>query len=301
MAKIAVCNLETFKNITSFSQITESIIREKLSNIKFHQINNTLDFYKKINEIIYSQSPDCLIEIANCYYDDKILIQAFYTDNVNSQILVKRKINENDSYTFMDYKHNIEDPYHFLDITFDDIINLIVRQHSYIGVLSRSNLEEETVELLINKTSDIIGTMEIKNGEKIKYLDMAHWIKENNYDNENNENSEEISEKIEEELNKFIYNNGILYLYSKHTSEIGSFNCINPITSNEKNHKLSNILNHDIFGDCYIWLEENSSESQENMILRLDVDLFNKIAHNKCNMNKRKNKLFYNIYYEGNA
>lgn len=298
MVKLAECNIANFGNITSFSQITEDILREKLNNVIFYDVNNTLDMYKKINDVLYCGDPNKLIDIANCYYDNKILIQAFYIDDSNKQILVKRKINPNDSYTFMDFKFSenpseICDPYELLDITIEDIMNLIIRQYSYCAVLVRTNLTEENIEIILNTTADIVGNIEIKNDNIIKYMNMRNWLNQNNFDNENAD-----PDKLEEELHKYIYNNGIQYMYSKHNTPIGMFNLIAPITSTEKNHKLSHILNQDVFGDCYLWLEENSESSQEHMTLRLDIELFNKIAHDKCSIDKRKNKLFYNIYYE---
>ena len=87
-----------------FAHLTKIALNDKTHNmnddVSFIEFNGTIDLFKKIHDIFGDQ----MVDVLNCHYDDKYLIQGFYIYSEEGQhddfVLVKRLLNDNDQYVY---------------------------------------------------------------------------------------------------------------------------------------------------------------------------------------------------------
>lgn len=290
---LAICKFTTAINAKSFSDLSKDKINSVLSNVTYCTINNTSDLFNIVAKSIYNDlPPSTLVDITNCYYDETTLIQTITCDLINVSVVVKRKILPNDSYTYLEYNEN-NDPYQYLDVTYDDLYNLIYRQHVYQGVYSESS-KETNVDILVNKTDDVFGQADIRLNDNImslRYMNLGAWISE-----KKPKDLEFDNEECQELLNDFINDHRVSHFYSRYDMDVGILHLITKQYCFAKNEKVSELIKDDIFGDVFLWLEEKF-DNDASSVLRLNTELFNKLVKGMALANA-KNKKFYNIYYE---
>lgn len=269
--------------------------------VNYSDFLGTLNLFHKINEIL----GNVMIEVQNCSYDDTHLIQAFFIEDNKCEvhdniILVKRLINENDSYTYLsETPMNWEtfDPYTYCDVTNEDVELILRRKNELKCVIVKTSGEIDNVFCRIkynddNKTGTISVKTEKGNKKEFSYLNIPLLC---NTENENGKSSDEIDALITKTTDECMTD----FFYSQYNFSMGLLNCYSPIFGKEKNETVSKLFGMDFYGDIIINLENNLNEDER--LLDMNSELFNKIKNvfNKSDVNF-KNKLFCNIYYELN-
>lgn len=286
----------------SFGLTDESENQNQLNNkITFDEFDSTLNLFNKMHEIFGNN----MIEVQNCSYDDKYLIQAFFIEDNeclvhNNIILVKRQINQNDSYTYIGFLENDKrtDNFIYVDIEISDIEKILKRKSELSYVIVKTNGEIENVKCKVEQSDqrDQIGKITIikHNNQKktFKFLNIPSLC-----NSEANNKSENVGNMITEKIEKMTMDNKLDFYYSQHSFCMGLLNCYSPIFGTEPNNKISKLFGNNFYGDILIGLENNLND--EERLLDIDDILFSKIEKIFSNQKfNRKNELFCNLYYE---
>lgn len=294
------------KNV-SFNVTMSNISLYLNDKISFHEFNNTLELFNKIHEILGNK----MVEVLNCYYDDKYLIQAFYLENLSNDnyehiILVKRYINENDSYTYLGVDSvslQTVDDFKYMNMEFNDVKNILKNKTKNKGVLVRDSGELYNVDYKIitnpnrnNKTisnDDISGEI-VVNGihcaKSIKYINIPVLL---NIYEKDNLSEEQFANLILTKMNE----TGSTHYYMQHKFDLGILNCYCNAYGQTLNSIISSILKDNIYGDVLVCLENHLND--DSRILDLNIETFNGIIKIMSKKNfEQKNKLFCNIFYE---
>lgn len=302
MVKLAILKSVSFETKKSFSELSDEYIKNYLvDKLNFIDFNNTIELFQIVKNTFQGYiDPD--IEVTNCHYDRKSIIQSFIVDNENDLIhnniiLYKRKIGENDTYTFSEY--NPFDPesdiYQYEDVTIGDIMNIIKKKSiikcidiSYDGKLFNENI------ILLNQNDDV-GKILLENKKEDKkreiyYLNMSNIINKYNSENEN-----KIDEIIKEKTNAYC----TTHFFTQIDIGLGILNCYYENSSEVKNELISKLIGHDIYGNVVVFLQSNFDNDTETF-LDLDIDLFQRLSETIIGGKKikRKNGYFFNIYRE---
>jgi hypothetical protein len=299
MGKLAVLKSVSFEIKRSFDDLSDECIKKYLENkLDFINFNNTYEMFHTVKKT-FSEYIDPDIEVANCYYNKKYIIQSFSVDNENESIhnsivLVKRKINDNDTYTFSEFDPNKpeSDVYNYDDITIEDI-EKIIRKKSIINcvdISSDGKVKNENI-ILLNQNNDV-GKILLQNKKtEIFYLNMSNIM--NKYNNSEHENR--IDEIIREKTNAYCTS----HFFTQIDIGLGILNCYYENSSENKNEVISKLIGHDIYGNAIVFLQSNFDNDTETF-LDLDNDLFNRLFDIITNEKKlkRKNEYFFNIYRE---
>lgn len=295
MAKLALLKKVSF-------DISEKHVKLYLSDkVSFHEFGGTLDLFHKINVILGNN----MLEVQNCDYDEKYLIQAFYIENSEGDlyeniVLVKREILPNDSYTYIgvtaDTLLENGDNFCFVDVTFSDIETILKRKMLNKGIIVKSSGEIENITYLIKYDKETeSGTIVVSSQEQTKtftYLNVPAVA--NKY--ENKELSESEFRTILEEK---IQSGNCDCFYSQVDFKMGLLNCYSPSTGLEKNEVMSKLVGDTLYGDIVVGLENYLND--DSRILDLDSNTFKKIvdlSSDKHKYHKNLNTLFCNIFYE---
>jgi hypothetical protein len=286
--KFALLTNVSFKfgdDIKSFDSFDKTKIEKYLDGkISFHEFNGTKDLFIKTQEIIGKGT----WELENCNYDKNILIQALYFNTSNNMqheklIIIKRKIHDKDTYTFLDFDVNKSDNYEYFDITLSDIISIIRSKHIRKGLVIYANGKIDEVELLDTQVDNITGRILVSPNTSVEYLNLPNLLMElheKNYDND----------KINEILTKHLQNTKVNHMFTRKENEIVIINYICQTIGFIKNNIMSDLLNDNFAGDAIVWLESKSSYDER--ILDLTSELLDKII----NKTKPKKTIFFNIY-----
>jgi hypothetical protein len=299
MGKLAILKSVSFEVKNNFEDLTNEIIQNYLKDkLEFIDFDNTTNMFKIIKKT-FGENVDADIEVANCYYNNKSVIQSFSVDNDSELlhsniILVKRIISDNDTYTFSEFdpSNPDSDNYKYEDITIEDITK-IMRKKSVINAIDiccDGKLSNENI-ILLNQNNDV-GKILLENKKKeIFYLNVSNIM--NKYNNSENENK--IDEIIKEKTNAYC----TTHFFTQIDIGLGILNCYCENSSETKNEIISKLINHDIYGNAIVFLQSNF-DNDTDTFLDLDLDLFNRlfdiITNNK--KIKRKNGYFFNIYKE---
>ena len=173
--KFALLTNVSFKfgdDIKSFDSFDKTKIEKYLDGkISFHEFNGTKDLFIKTQEIIGKGT----WELENCHYDKNTLTQALYFNTSNNMqheklIIIKRKIHDKDTYTFLDFDVNKSDNYEYFDITLSDIVSIIRSKHIRKGLVIYANGKIDEVELLDTQVDNITGRILISPNTSVEYL-----------------------------------------------------------------------------------------------------------------------------------
>lgn len=288
MGKLAILNSVSFESKQKFEDLKK--IKDTIkTKVSFEQFTNTLDMYHIVQRT-FEKYADILI--TNCFYNDKYLIQSFSVDNSEYVVFVKRSIHDNDTYTFFEFEpEKIEtDIYKYEDITLDDVCDIYRKKTVFSCVKVCSNGEIINDEIILLNSNEDVGKILLSNNKELLSLNMTNII--NKYHSEKEINMEEI---IREKTNAYCAN----HLFTQIDLGFVILNCYYPTFSKEKNVKISELLNCDIYGDVIIFLQ-NKDEHDNEFIIWIDDTIFKKI-HNVVTKNikiERNNKHFFNLYKE---
>jgi hypothetical protein len=324
MGKFALLKDFSFSFKNDYESLKLCKICESLDGkIEFVEFGDTLDFITKVTSVM----GNCILEVLNCSYDHEYLIQAFYLENDSSVheklIMVKRKIMENDTYTYAEFdpKDPKTDVFQYLNITTDDIANIIRSKYINKGVLVSASGNVQSVEYIDSyddsSDSGTLAVMKNDNAYDIKYLNIKNIMQKSNENNEKLGESD-FSSLVEKKLDS----TEATYIYSQMDASIGLLNCYYETVGMNKNAIISQMLGSDICGDVLLGLENHLND--DSRILSLTPELFSKIfeivkskdekskdekskegkskegksKEGKAKEVKVKNEHFYNIYYE---
>ena len=285
MPTFALLKNVSFKFKNTFDCLSVNVFKEYLNDkVEYIDFVNTSDLFIKLNSIFLNAGN---IDVVNCNYDKFHLSQGFCFDNgvddfYHNFVIVKRKINENDSYTYLHFDDKLPDPYEYVDITYDDIVSILRNKHVYTGVMIYSSGEIRNTEYInIYDNNTHCGKLILENAQEISYFNMASHF------NASDECSDVLSEKIN--------NSNAKYLYTQKNIEICLLNCYSQTEGFVKNEIVSKLFNGDVYGDVFLGLENYLNDDVR--LLKLDNLLFEKIMHISSSF-KQKNSLFFNVYYE---
>lgn len=268
----------------NFEDTTEEKMEKFIDSnnlIKFYDINNSKDLFTILDDIKKVKNCNSFM-LSNRYYTKDTLIQTFITDDRTEKIFVKRKINENDSYTYIDIKVKNCECYEYLDVTKKDIIFLLREIFIKKGIMvTPSGMKEiEYVNFVPDGTEiKILNTSE---GD-ISYCDYS--VISNDYDEEFERVDEYDKSKCDFVAFYYDFGVGELRLYVQKEA-------------NEKNTIISNLVKKDIFGTVFVGLCDKMNVETQNYNLNLDIDLFNTIIQKIDVIKKTEPKVdgLYNIY-----
>lgn len=261
------------------------------SKIEYHEFEGTDNLIIKMSEVL----SDSAVEVFNCAYDDKIIIQAFYyySDGIGYEkiVFVKRDILKNDSYTYLDYI-NTNDVYIYHNIDMSDIIKIFKNKYVNKGLIVKSTDTIEEIEFIKITDSENIGQL-IYNNDNIKFLNISNIINKASNDEESIKQDEIITNTI----NETIDNNLLDYVFTQKNIDFCILNYYSQIIGFKKNTIMSEIIRDDIYGDVIISIENTYDD--DNRILNLTLPLFTKMYDCiKSKIFKRKNINYFNIYNE---
>jgi hypothetical protein len=299
MPRIYATHCVTKSDITikSFSDVTFDNIANTIDTVEF-TFDGTRDLLSQLNNILNAQQGDTM-EISNVSYDDKYLIQTYsLTENPCNEIIVKRKLKQNDCYTFT---HNIlegiEEDFEYVDFKRDDVIAAIRSKfvHKSLFVAPTNIINE--VELLmtkINDDNDEIGNLFVKNistGQisSHKFLFLQHLIVT-------------LSEKYEEGLIDEEYakilnaNPDIEYIYTQHTLGLCIMSTYSACIGNTLNAMMSTLIKEQLYGNCFVCISDNNNHS--SIPLDLTTELFGQLLskESKLGSHCENSEVFCNPY-----
>jgi hypothetical protein len=263
------------------------------NKLEFHDFNGTLNLFKKIKELMSSSA----IEIFNCTYDNKFLIQAFYyhteSDGYDEIIFVKRQLLEKDSYTYLDFVED-DDKHIYHDVELIDLIQILKNKYVIKGLIVKASTNTlEEIEFIKTPDFENIGEIIIYQHDTIKYLNIKNIINKIH----NDDSITNPDDSINTIVNEIIDSHSLNYVYTQKNMDFCVLNYYSQIIGFEKNIIMSEILRDNIYGDIIISIENVNDD--DTRILNLTTPLFNNIY--KCIQSKifkRKNHHYFNIYYE---
>lgn len=298
MTKFALLKNVSF-NFSETDVLSNEFLESCLDGkVFFHEFEGTTDLFEKI----HTHLGKCMVEILNCKYNETHLLQAFYPENTPGEVhenlvIVKRKINENDSYTFLefDYSNPSTDIYTYCDVLLIDIIDILNSKYNHKGVIVHSdnsinniifydkyNKETYSGELKITKSNGSVDTY--------KYISINSIVSKHENDNLS---PEDFSKVIQEHIDRTESN----YLYAQRDFGLGILNCYYQMIGIMKNDTISKLIGDEIYGDVVVGLENNLND--DSRILNLDKGLFDKIIKlTQIENFAPKNQYFCNIYKE---
>jgi hypothetical protein len=297
MGKIALLKFVSFEKKNSFEELTSDKIRDYLKDkIEFINIKKPIDIFENSKNIFGSNVNN--MEITLCNYDAKYAIHSISIDDDNEKIhnnviFTKRFIFDNDDYSVIDPNNIDDDKYIYCDISIDDIID-IMKKKSIIKCCDVSyNGDISEKEMIFLNSNDDVGKILIKNKcnneiNDLIYLNMSNLINKYHSQNEN-----KIEDIIKEKTNAYYAK----YIYNQIDLGFIILNYFCETYSENKNEKISKLINHDIYGNVLIYFQIKSEDDSESYI-DINTDLLEKI-NNLVSSNKkmeRENNFFFNIY-----
>jgi len=293
MSKIAILKNVLFESKTTFESLSdENILINFKDKIDFVEIKGTLDIYIQLKQVFGNLSD---IEISNCDYNLTSLLQSFSTEDNNNIVLVKRKLHDNDTYTFLEFNPNEpeNDKYQYENIDIEDCINLYRSKSILKGIYVEHDGTKKEQEFIILKNTEDVGKILLKNSEKeLVYLNISNLINEHQ-----NIEEEKLNEIIKEKMNAYCAE----YIYTQITMGLFVLNFYCQSFSHHKNDILSNMTGNDIYGNVLIFLQNNTNNDNDR-ILPMNMNFFDKLytaIKNKRQI-KMSNEYFFNIFKEFN-
>jgi hypothetical protein len=296
MVKLAILNSVAFEKKNNFEELS-NIKKYLLDKVQFVNFKNTAELLKLAKGAFSeNENSNPCMDVVNCHYDQKYLIQAFSVDNPdeiihNTIVMVKRKIHENDTYTFSEFSDE-NDPYGYEDMTIDDISDILKKKSVITCVTVRANGEIKTDGILMLNNNEDVGKLLLQNNNKeILYLNICNII--NKYNNKENEN------RIDEIIKQKACAYGAHHIFVQINISFGILNCFYESFAKNKNEMVSKMINYDVYGDAILFLQSNCEYDNESY-LELDDTLFKRLYDIIVDQKrlKRENVNFFNIYRE---
>lgn len=303
-----MCKFALFKNFSfnftnEFSEFSnhskfghDSIAKD----VAFVDFDNTVDLITKIatelDDVLKKFPERPPLDVLNCLYTKDTLIQGFYVESGESVyekiIFVKRKILNDDSYTYVNFDPS-DDKFEYLDMQLDDIVKIIKGKYVSNALVISSSGNIKNIECMdtYDDASDS-GVLKISHDEiirEVKYLNVKNILKKFG---SNEPNEEELSKILSEKIDS----TGSTYVCTQLEFSLGLLNCYCEVVAMNKNDVISGLMDMDVYGDVIITLENHLND--DSRLLDITPELFNKILDNKQKNFTMKNKYFCNVYYE---
>lgn len=305
MPKIALLENVSFHVIPNNDSSYDSYKKFVEEKIKFIEINNTYDIFSNIKTYFCKDQKIDTLDIENCVYTKDHVIQGFYAENndksidyYNKIMLVKRKIIADDTYTYFDISDDEKlknSPYEYLDVTIDDIINIMKSFHSTKGVLVFPSEYMKDIEFTTEydeETHTGVLRYMLDNKEcSIKYLNLLKLVHMFEDNGENVEGSD-FHKKIEDKMSEY----NASHIYTQCDVRLGILNCYSEFSGTMKNSYVSKIIQNDVYGTAIVGLENHLNN--DNRILELSSYTLEKIKKLFTDKYVSKNKMFCNIFFE---
>lgn len=295
MPQLAIVKLPKFVKKETFAEVDEKMISSQLQcRVAFREFTGTADMYL-INKIVFGR---VAIEIVNAFYNDKYLIQTFHTEDESDHlheniIVVKRLIQENDTYTFTEFdpKDPSSDKYQYCDVTESDVVSIVRRRNVISAIVAKSDGSVKNEEIIVLKDEIDMGKILVKSENKeIVYLNLSNVVNGNQTMTQDG-----LDRHVQEKINAYCAD----YFFVQLTLGFCLLNCYYRSFGTDKNELLSRILEHDVYGDAIIFLQSCANDDFDT-ILHVDESLFRKICKLVTGEKKvkPKNKHFFNACYE---
>jgi len=277
MPNIFICKIDPIDGTMEddiFNRLSIEYIKTRCHLQKI-SITTFEDLFNEIHKLDNNQ----IIDIHLIWYDDTVMVQSL---NIGTtKIIVKRYINENETYTFSDSTPD-KPIYRFCDISEDELYNIIRSTTICEGLHVYVNNDVKKIEF-VDAFSETSSALIVNEDNKIKREPYIYIT----------------SNTTEDNIKKLISETNTEYIFALIDTDIGVISCV-ARESGQKNNLMSCLLKYDVYGDCYVWLNNTFDDVKP---LRLTPELFNKLL--KCDRSKYTDKVkqcdrFFNIYREIN-
>lgn len=262
-----------------------------------------------------------LLEVINCVYTESTLLQAIYSesseesersDKFDILILVKRKLSDDDSYTFVNHLNESGiDIYRdkYLDVDHTDVVTFIRSKfvHKCVQISDDGDvIDTECINLSLDQYTGILKfdkTADIAEARYVHYQNLSTSISD-----EHTFESKDAEQKCLNDLfHEKLSSTGSDYVFAQReiTKDIYLDCYCRPFVSQQagKNEFFSKLFGEDIFGDVILLCEVHKNE--EERIVSLDTklllklcDILNKKKETSDVTIKQKNPHFFNIFRE---
>jgi hypothetical protein len=177
MVKIAILDsdVKTFERLTLKREILEyySVKDTLKSHIKFIDVNKIKDVFDSMNKYVIKEKND-IVNIADIYYTSEYNIQAMFLQsnegyNSNKINLLGSQLNNGNSCesNMLLIKRNItNDNFDYVDITIDDIIQMVIDTFLHKGVILRHDGRIDQYEYIYDPLE---WTIQKETHENIRY------------------------------------------------------------------------------------------------------------------------------------
>ncbi len=300
---VAFCKLISPISCSTFTDLSNDSIMNSLE-IVTQSIQTTHELYLFINKMfpslsdISDKSNNIIFDVENSYYNEDYILQSIIlNDNDDQRIVVKRKIPDDKfTYTFLEYNHDNPDfDFSYMDVTNTDLSLLFRKKFIHLGICI-GEFDVSELQYIIDYNHDKnnnIGSFIYSNNEQKEHHDNILFLNALSIANADN------TEDTENKLNAILDNDkNIQFIYTYKKSNVCALGCIIPVIGHFKNNIASSLFGEDIWGECYLMLDDNINS--DNTIIDLSKTLFDKIIYYQQHSDKlvRKNPHFFNIYRE---
>lgn len=289
---------------SDLEKINNTDIRSRFNDcVTFYDFDGTKDLFTKIHSLMGNY----MLEIVNGTYNENTLTQVIYVENDNTvhdkMIVIKRKIRQDDSYTFLEFTENGTDIFEYDDVNYDELVNMIHQKYVHSGIIVNADNSIDQIEYVYieDKNDQNMGTIsykiqnknEIHNTKYLHLINIMQGLKDSSKKEDDDINMTEYNKIIDEKMNAF----QCTHLYNQKDFKLGIFNFYSPVFGTDKNEIASNLLEDNIYGNVIITLETKLNNDER--LLNLNDDLFQSILKTIKNSDfLPKNKHYFNIYNE---
>jgi hypothetical protein len=192
-----------FNSDISFDSLSIDKISENLvDKTTFIQYNTTMDLYNIVSQNLGNNVHD----VVNCTFDKEYLVQGIYCDSDKESghekiIFLKRKILENDTYTFLEFDHedHEKDKYLYENIQLSDICNVMRNRNINKGVFIECDEDVTDIEFIDKNEEDYIGNLIISCDNEIKQMKYVNLLNIINTTNRKTKKEKKVTEVVEVE------------------------------------------------------------------------------------------------------
>lgn len=285
MKAIYVKNLPSL-DVSSFHTLSIENITKNFSDFECFEFTDYDNFMKKVHSFLNSLD----VEVETCYYTNTYFIQTLCSNHKNNEkIFVKRKMKENENYTFC--SKDIE----FLNLLPSDIVHYLrhLYIHKGVHIICDTNELKEIEILPVFSQNDFIDKLLVNENNTVKEIPFINVASVYNKYNGN-------QEKAQQFLSQYQNTQMIKFLYSQYDNKFCIIDCFYEINGVKKNTHLSTLFHNEILGDAFISLTDINYDNKQ---FDLSIDTFNQIIKAADSQSfllhfHKSEGFYYNIFYE---
>src|SRR3989344_2738711 len=299
----------------NIKQIIDEFLKDKVTYFKIKNTSDLVDIIK--NNFDTSKS---LIE-KTCWYDEKYLItsivekddfESFEKHTLDKILFIKRNINPDDTYLLSDLSSN---SYIFQNMKYEYLCDILISKNISKGILVKYDTDILDFDYDHEYLDNNIGSIHYFENSELKEIKYFDHVNIYNDDKIIEKVSEQITNSLDEndskmnvndtsflhiELNKHITEHKVDYMLAQIKTTFGIFNCWYKAFDPHYNPIMSRFLRKDVRGDFFVTFMINNSTTNLDTPLPLTKNIFNKFLDLENSNPTRKNKNFYNVFYEIN-